>query len=717
MKTLPLEKRYIQVDNKNGLHKDIPAVDKHWTVVKTWTSYSLPPDKPEAELSGALETWLIQTRRTDQDLVWLLRLPCHIFWSQICFDQTLHRWLGDIMETFPRDHDEDFSWSETIMKTNNSILHKLFLVHVRLCTHKESAEDFFTAEFWGQMLYEKFILELPRILDICVLFSSRNRNITCKMVSNVFKHQPQYNNDLLECVMTICSALETTTEQFQVLTLSQPDEAHLETLEDVISYCVDISVTMMSLVQVFPSSAQVIHNVGLDVRLAAFYASVVIPIVNLIKKYVSADVMMDSESHVARVNISRHNIITCIRGVVCQLCFTDNVPVPERLETFFNLMSSLMSEVSFLTDYNELYSIRAEFDLFESENIQVDSVRKHYILDIFNSTQSSSFMNNQENAGTSSISTNNTVHDGDLESMGASSFVKKPKSHELDSLISSVRDLLPHLGEGFVEHVLVEYSYKVDEAINALLENNLPPHLLSLDQSLPKLKLKEKEPEPVPRSVYDEDEFDVFSQDYIDTSKIHKGKKNKSSDAKKILEDKSDVLKMKDRFDRLGIIEEIETIVKSSDAEFGNDYDYDDEYDDTYDDVPLGEQEPDAKDDLGRGFVLPVALGGGKINNKIINAKDDEEESEDEEQAAKSKMNFVRNPEEVRQEAERRRAEKMSRRGGKGGGGAGHNRDVVGRAKGQGQDKQVLINRARKNTNKGKAQRVGADKKASKGMF
>jgi len=273
------------------------------------------------------------------------------------------------------------------------------------------------------------------------------------------------------------------------------------------------------------------------------------------------------------------------------------------------------------------------------------------------------------------------------------------------------------VGEGFVEHVLVEYSYKVDEAINALLENNLPPHLLSLDQSLPKLELKEKEPEPVPRSVYDEDEFDVFSQDYIDTSKIHKGKKNKSSDAKKILEDKSDVLKMKDRFDRLGIIEEIETIVKSSDAEFGNDYDYDDEYDDTYDDVPLGEQEPDAKDDLGRGFVLPVALGGGKINNKIINAKDDEEESEDEEQTAKSKMNFVRNPEEVRQEAERRRAEKMSRRGGKGGGGAGHNRDVVGRAKGQGQDKQVLINRARKNTNKGKAQRVGADKKASKGMF
>lgn len=42
---------------------------------------------------------------------------------------------------------------------------------------------------------------------------------------------------------------------------------------------------------------------------------------------------------------------------------------------------------------------------------------------------------------------------------------------------------------------------------------------------------------------------------------------------------------------------------------------------------------------------------------------------------------------------------------------------MVGRAKGQGQDKQVLINRAKKNVNKGKGQRAGADRKAAKGMF
>ena len=284
-------------------------------------------------------------------------------------------------------------------------------------------------------------------------------------------------------------------------------------------------------------------------------------LVTLIQKYKSAEMISDGDmiSYVTRVNISRHNIVTCVREIVCHLCFLDNVSVTDRLESFFNMMTSLMSEISFLSDYNELYPIRAEFEHFEKENIMVDTVRKHYILDMFNSTQTSSFMNSHNGAGEKEKTRQVSQHQEDQSSMGACAVVAKPSNMELISLISSVRDLLPHLGEGFVEHVLVEYNYKVDEAINALLENNLPPHLLEMDQSLPRQEVKEedKSPAPVPRSVYDEDELDVLNRDVVDTSRIRRGKKNKSTDAKKLLEDKSDIWKMKDRFDRLGIVEEI----------------------------------------------------------------------------------------------------------------------------------------------------------------
>ena len=74
-------------------------------------------------------------------------------------------------------------------------------------------------------------------------------------------------------------------------------------------------------------------------------------------------------------------------------------------------------------------------------------------------------------------------------------------------------------------------------------------------------------------------------------------------------------------------------------------------------------------------------------------------------------------------ESERKRQEKANRdtkknaRGGPQAAKARQSKDVVGNPKGQGQDKQTLINRARKNTNKNKHQRAAADRKMAKGMF
>ena len=51
----------------------------------------------------------------------------------------------------------------------------------------------------------------------------------------------------------------------------------------------------------------------------------------------------------------------------------------------------------------------------------------------------------------------------------------------MDSLISQVRDLLPDLGEGFVELCLEYYDLVPERVINALLEgkNELQPNLKS----------------------------------------------------------------------------------------------------------------------------------------------------------------------------------------------------------------------------------------------
>jgi hypothetical protein len=47
---------------------------------------------------------------------------------------------------------------------------KCFHVFLRMSTHKESAADFMSAPSFGQLVYDKFIFDVPRIIDIAVVF-------------------------------------------------------------------------------------------------------------------------------------------------------------------------------------------------------------------------------------------------------------------------------------------------------------------------------------------------------------------------------------------------------------------------------------------------------------------------------------------------------------------------------------------------------------------
>ena len=250
----------------------------------------------------------------------------------------------------------------------------------------------------------------------------------------------------------------------------------------------------------------------------------------------------------------------------------------------------------------------------------------------------------------------------------------------------------------------------------------MPPHLMGADRNMPMPKpevskpdVKPKAPSPSPlietrSNVFDGDEFDVIEKDQVDLSRVHRGKRSDRKNANSLLEEKSDLVGLKDRFAQLSIVVDEELITPG--AQGGDEYD--DEYDDTYDDNAMGEREPDSdlEDMLSRRkFVLPQALGGGHIRQE----RQDNTDEDSDETEGKPQLDFCRNPEDIRQEAERKRQEKTNRSKNQ------HrpppHKDLVGKPKGQGQDKQVQINRARKNANKGKHHRVMADKKMAKGMF
>ena len=98
-------------------------------------------------------------------------MPHHQFWSQLVNDRVLHRRLGQLIQNLPRrwqlkQHktiQKSESGSESVCQAMlDDLLRDTFLVFVRMSTPKESPEHFISPEFYGRLVYDNFLWDVPR---------------------------------------------------------------------------------------------------------------------------------------------------------------------------------------------------------------------------------------------------------------------------------------------------------------------------------------------------------------------------------------------------------------------------------------------------------------------------------------------------------------------------------------------------------------------------
>lgn len=659
----PLEERRISI-KVNGIERPMPAIHAEWITPREWVSYVAPPStKKELSVSFAKENWLSRANLVSEDLRTLLSLPYHVFWSHMVFDRELLRNICKLLKRLPRPHDKQFIHpDEDIREKLAQLTQAAFRLILRMSTFKESKQDFMSATFFAQMVYDNFVFDVPKIVDICSVFTSGNHSLVEKIVENLFKTQPKYLSDLKQSAEQFLEAFQRITAEAERFLQSRHDQLSIE-FEDILFSAVDASYTLNALFEAYPSCSEAFQASTGDftVQMAQFYHGCLSALDEKVSEEVCVNKLASEEAelYTNRIYMAKSNVMNIVRIAItrCILAPVMNGTCNghQELERLLHLYTGFLSEASFFTDFNQFHPLDEDLDIFRQMGIELDPMRIEYLR---NGIQ-------------------RPIDDMPSSSSGA---MAMPVS--CGSLVSHVRDLFPQLGEGFLMQCLPYFDNDSEKLINALLEDNLPPHLAELDRT------QEKSVENICDTALDD----------LDLSRLHRGKKKVAKNANALLDDKSDLKDMKERFSALSIVK---------DEIYVEDADYDDEYDDTYDDNARGEAEPD---DM-REFVLPRALGGGHIGR---NGK--QESSSEDEEDAKRPLDFVRNPEEIRQEAEQRRQSKMSRNQKKQQSHPPH-RDVVGNAKGQGQDKQVLINRARKNANKNKHHRAMAERKQAKGMF
>ncbi|KAM4827200.1 activating signal cointegrator 1 complex subunit 2 isoform 4-T5 [Thomomys bottae] len=617
-----------------------------------------------------------------------------------------------------------------------------------MSTHKESKDHYISPSAFGEILYNNFLFDIPKILDLCVLFGKGNSPLLQKMIGNIFTQQPSYYNDLDETMPTILqvfsnilqhcglqgdatSATPQKLEEKGRLTLG--DMPLLE-LKDVILYLCDTCTTLWAFLDIFPLACQTFQKHDFCSRIASFYEVAIPELESTVKKRRLEDSKLLSDLW-QRLSHSKKKLLEVFHIILNHICL---LPILESscdsvqgfIEEFLQIFSSLLQEKRFLRDYDALFPVAEDVSLLQQASSVLDETRTAYILQAVESAWEGVDRRKATDAKDTLVADDpNRALNGvpvtaqmpshpenleEAEGMGATAAPGPAVCGvELDSLISQVKDLLPDLGEGFILACLEHYCYNPEQVINNILEDRLAPALNQLDRSLD----RQVKPDPTPllasrHNVFQNDEFDVFSRDSVDLNRIHKGRR-KEENTRTLVNDKREVAAQRRRYEQYSVVVEE---VPLEPGEYGGD-DYEDEYDDTYDGNQIGANDADSDDELvsRRPFTIPQILRT-KVPGEGQEKEDDGEEEEAEDDAPKPD-HFVQDPAVLREKAEARRMAFLARKGYR------HDSStaVAGGPRGHGQSRETTQERRKKEANKATRanhnRRTMADRKRSKGMI
>nr|XP_015221562.1 PREDICTED: activating signal cointegrator 1 complex subunit 2 [Lepisosteus oculatus]XP_015221563.1 PREDICTED: activating signal cointegrator 1 complex subunit 2 [Lepisosteus oculatus]XP_015221564.1 PREDICTED: activating signal cointegrator 1 complex subunit 2 [Lepisosteus oculatus] len=747
------EQQTTEPDDQTGRERVLPALHPARMEDRCFVLYQPPPVTGSA---AEVEAFLEQAQFIAEDLDWLLALPHDRFWCQVVFDESLQKCLDSYLRLAPRGLDCTLPASPAVMDMQKHLHRSVFMTFLRMATHKESKENFITPAVFGEIIYNNFLFDIPKILDLCVLYGKGNGHLIQKMIENIFNQQPSYYSDLDETVPTVLQVLNTILERcglrMEEAASSEPlklgstttrtaMEMSTKDLEDLVLYLCDTCTTLYALFDIFPPACSAFQSHGFLSRLASFYELAVPDIEKAVKKRNFDDKSLQEDLW-RRVSHSRKKIIEIAHLLIQHTCLQ---PILENssenihlfVEDFLQIFTSLLQEKSFLADYDEQFPVADDVSLLQQAFPLLDETRTSYILQGIECAWESvgrkkhrlppSRATPELNEGDGACGERGLA---DGLAGGAEAQLDEPRvdkgaactvsTGELESLLTHVKDLFPDLGEGFILACLQEYGNNSEIVINNILEDNLSPALAKLDHNLPRPAKEEKPPILSCRSnVFDDDEFDVFNRDQVDTSRIWRGRR-KGESARALLNDKTHIADQRARYQAYQIVVDEVPVVKDEGTTFYGD-DYDDEYDDTYDDNQVGANDRDEDSELltRRPFTTPMVLRSGRREGDGEDEEnEDEEEAEDEEKNdAVKRDQFVQDPAVLRERAEARRAAMWSRRGFK----PEPSGNVAGGPRGQGQSKETVLERRKKEANKSARanhnRRVMADRKRSKAMI
>ncbi|XP_066137597.1 activating signal cointegrator 1 complex subunit 2 isoform X2 [Euwallacea fornicatus] len=681
----------------------IPALDKRWLPKVAFFNFE-PLSLLHWEQANA--SFVVKNTLYIDSLDYLLKCDFHQFWCTVLFETSAVAAIQSLLLNPILPFESKYLQGE-YLEVYRSVYNKFLLVYDKLLDFNKSEIEFMNLAFGLSKLKENKLLTLPIVITLTLLYKDSNLSFINKVTELYFKDTTEvefYIQEVdtmidqqlvvLEMIGGHVCGFDASATIVPITIEKRPPVFSLSWIYSVVSYLLYTLQTSSALFQVYKPGIEMALNKNFAYRLPFIYVKIYRELYELIDEREESKTQQELFKIVIdTMNAGRTEFVelfhTFISHCLDQALKYMGVPDTQQLyvETYIRLLSTALEDDYFICDYNATYSIATQNEMFES-CCDVDSTRTQFIVSCIEKLPRNKKLMELSKLQRQTVEavfrdfTPIVSDELEVEKSlpGPSRRDVVVENSEVERKIRNIMDMFPHLGDGFVLQCLQSYNYNPEDVINAILENNLPPHLTEIPFDSIRIP-----PEP-------ELEKPVLA---------YRGKKPEYNDTLALLNDKSE-------------IKAIKKLVLEG-VQYNYDNIYDDEYDDRDDDnVAISITDNPVTEEM------PIF----NPNRQKSKVSEDEEESDVEEtqkgaSSDRNKMNFCENPAVLRERrATRYKAKQPVRMGGSSQGKAP---DVVGKPKGQGQDKSTILNRQKKNVNKSSHanhnRKSGAQWKRSGGMI
>nr|CAG8489183.1 3767_t:CDS:10 [Entrophospora candida] len=356
-------------------------------------------------------------------------------------------------------------------------------------------------------LYREQLITDGFLLDLVSTYGKSNPNYTKKIFENIINFVPELIQDLEKLPVIIIKYVNAIEDKF-----GKNQNEPLEEEKTYLAFMIDISITLDCLFSISKKIAK-IFNESTDsdqnflLIMIKFYDEA-IPIMK--------EVLKNEDYETSRnLSILKYSIVSMVYRIID---------------------ASYFSSIGYTSNENDILSFERHYInrfLEELRNMNQDSERIPWRLKLEEKlkqhSQDISNINSFNRDGQSS-KINNFVETDKIK-------INKEIEHDQMTLILQVQEILPDLGQGFINECLKFYDGNIETVINHICQDSLDDQLKKLDRTLNLVESDDNSIESINissqeenlvgkrQNIFDNDEFDVFSGKELDPSHVRQGKK------------------------------------------------------------------------------------------------------------------------------------------------------------------------------------------------